>query len=381
MSSAFYSKNTNHMKIKPSNTTNSTILAMGVKLQKAIKETGNEYLMLNRGVNSVVNINLNEVTKLIDFNSNEIQVYPGSKGKIELRKAINEEYFDNRADLNSIVITGGGISGLDICFQNLDIDEIILPPLYWGTYTQLSNLRKINFSSYSSYESLSSISSTLTGKAVIICDPGNPLGDKYPDKKLIEVIKTLNFNGAVVLFDSPYRRLFYDRSDNLYQELMQLNNVIIIESFSKSLGLSGQRLGFIHSNNKDFIDEATLRIMYATNGINSFAQVLVSKLLTTKEGNQAVTEFKKKTTTDITKNIEFLVGNGLLASELYKGTKPVGIFAVINLSPDVLFGHRIGSVGLDYFVKAPFDGIHNYSRVLVSFPNKKFVSFFRTLTK
>jgi histidinol-phosphate/aromatic aminotransferase/cobyric acid decarboxylase-like protein len=182
-----------------------------------------------------------------------------------------------------------------------------------------------------------------------------------------------------VLFDSPYRRLFFDKSDAFYQKMLPLENVIIIESFSKSVGLSGQRLGFIHCSNKNFNNEAALRIMYATNGINGFAQLLVSKLLTTIEGIKAVTEFKLTTTTDIKKNIDFLDKNGLLANEFYKESLPLGIFAVINRSPNELFSHQIGSVGLDYFVKESFGGMENYSRILVSYPNEKFVSYFRTL--
>lgn len=365
--------------IKPSNTTNSAILATGKQLAHAIKETGKEYLLLNRGVNSVVNIRLDEVIPQIDFNSNDIQAYPGSNGKAELRNAINQEYFNNQANSNQILITGGGISGLDICFQNLAVNEIILPRFFWGTYAQLSRLRKLPFSCYPDYDYLMNQAKNLKGKAVIICDPGNPLGEKYDDVKLLQVIDKLNSNGAVILFDSPYRRLFYDHTDSFYQQIMKLEHVIIIESFSKSVGLSGQRIGFLYSNSDAFNTEAQLRLTYATNGVNSFAQVLVSHLLVTEAGKKAVTEFKKTTTAHIAKNIQFLVEKGLLADKYYRNTSPLGIFAVVNRSPEELFKHRIGSVGLDYFVKDSFAGIEKLSRVLVSYPHEKFVSFFTTL--
>jgi len=367
------------MKIKSSNTTNSSIVAMGSRLAKAMEDTGNEYLMLNRGVNSVVNINLQDVVNEIDFNSTQIQVYPGTKGKIHLRKAINEEYFNNQALLDNILVTAGGISGLDICFQNLDVNEVLFPPFFWGTYKQLANLRKLHFSTYKSYKELGNSAKNLSNKAIIICDPGNPLGEKYPDAKLIELIKILNDKGASILFDSPYRRLFYDRSDTFYQQLMQLENVIIIESFSKSVGLSGQRIGFIHSSNTDFTSEAALRLMYATNGINSFAQELVTKLLASSAGILAVKEFKQHTTIDIKSNVNYLKNNGLLADNFYAESLPLGIFSVVRFAPEKLFEHRIGSVGLDYFVNEPFEGIDNYSRILVSYPHEKFVSFFQTL--
>ncbi len=365
--------------ITPSNTTSSSIIATGKQLAQAIKETGNEYLLLNRGVNSVVHINLDAVIPLIDFNSSDIQAYPGSNGKMELRAAINQEYFNNLADLNHILITGGGISGLDISIQNLDVTEIVLPRFFWGTYAQLCHLRKMRFSCYPSYEFLMELAKSFVGKAVVICDPGNPLGEKHNDNQLLQLIQALDRAGVVVLFDSPYRRLFFDSSDTFYQQLMQLEHVIIIESFSKSVGLSGQRIGFLYSNSQSFNQEAALRLTYATNGINSFAQILVTKLLETEVGKKAVSAFKKHTTTHIEKNIQFLIEMGLLANEYYHSAKPCGIFAVVKRSPEELFQKRIGSVGLNYFVKEPFAGIAKLSRVLVSYPHEKFVSFFRTL--
>ncbi len=367
------------MKIKSSHTTNSSIIAEGVRLQKAMKETGKEYLLLNRGINSVVNINLEPIISQINFNSSEVQTYPGAKGKIDLRQAINQEYFGGEAAIDNILITGGGISGLDTCFQNLDINEIVLPKFFWGTYVQLARLRSLAYSCYESYKQIKQSPENYKGKALIICDPGNPLGEKCPDVLLYEVISTLNNHGATVLVDSPYRRLYFDKNDGFYQKLMKLENIIIIESFSKSLGLSGQRIGFLYSNNPEFISEAQLRIMYATNGINSFAQILVTQLLDSETGREVTSEFKLKTTADIKKNIEFLEENKLLAREFYSETSPIGIFSVIKKSTDELFRHRIGGVGLDYFMEKPFAGMENYSRILVSYPHEKFVSFFRTL--
>ncbi|MFA6403298.1 MAG: pyridoxal phosphate-dependent aminotransferase [Salinivirgaceae bacterium] len=363
--------------VKSSNTTQSSIVAMGTRLAQAMKETGLEYLMLNRGVNSVVTIELTEVIKSIDFNSTDIQVYPATNGKMELLKAINQEYFANQASVNNILVTGGGISGLDISLQNIQVKKVLLPALFWGTYSQLLSLRGISFESYPNYKWLAENTSKLSGTAVIICDPGNPAGEKYPDAQLLELIQTLNKNGVIVLFDSPYRRLFYNHLDTLFQELMNLEHVIIIESFSKSLGLSGQRIGFIHNTQQSFMNEAALRLMYATNGVNSFAQVLVTRLLATLEGIKAVNDFKKVTTEHIAANIAFLKENQLLANQFYQDSKPLGIFAIVNHSPEELFQQRIGSVGLDYFTLTSFEGMENLSRILVSYPHEKFVSFFR----
>jgi len=365
--------------INLSHTKTSSIVHMSERLVKAMNDSGQEYLMLNRGVNAVEPINLVPVTSQINFNSNDIQVYPATKGKMELRNAINTEYFGGHSNPDHLLITGGGIAGLDITFQNLNITEVLLPRFFWGTYAQLLNLRKIPFSTYANYQLLNQMAGKLKGKAVIICDPGNPLGEKYDDTLLLQLIGNLNQAGAVILFDSPYRRVFFDNTDDLYQQLLKFNQVIIIESFSKSLGLSGQRIGFIHSTDADFIKEATLRILYATNGINGFAQTLVTKLLTTSEGQQVVRDFKLATTDAIAKNIAYLEQHHLLADQYYHETRPIGIFAVINQSTDLLFKHRIGAVSLGYFSTESNHESEEVSRISVSVPHQKFAAFFNSI--
>ncbi len=122
-----------------------------------------------------------------------------------------------------------------------------------------------------------------------------------------------------------------------------------------------------------------MRISYATNGINGFAQTLVSNLLFTEIGKKAVSDFKNTTTTVIAKNIKYLQDNKLLASEFYQKSTPIGIFAVVNKSTEELFEQRIGSVSLNYFTLEPNDDYNCFSRILVAIPHEKFVSFFRTL--
>ena len=79
------------MRINVSKATFSSIVGIGQKVKKASKETGNAYLELNRGVNSVVGIDLTEVAKTIDFNSKELQLYAPNLGIDSLRKNIVKE--------------------------------------------------------------------------------------------------------------------------------------------------------------------------------------------------------------------------------------------------------------------------------------------------
>jgi len=231
---------------------------------------------------------------------------------------------------------------------------------------------------YSGFEFLKNNMEYLNGTTVLICDPNNPIGNKYDDKMLFDLIKRLNQNNVTVLIDCPYRKLFTSDNDTFFEKLLKFENVIILESFSKSVGLSGQRLGFVHSQNQEFKEEFRIRLLYTTNGVNAFGQILVRDLLITEDGQKAVSDFRKKTTTDIKKNIDYLIENKLLASTFYQDSDPIGIFVIVNKTEEELLENKIGSVGLDFFTRDKENG-KQFARICVSAPHEKFINFFSKL--
>ncbi|HEV7231562.1 MAG TPA: pyridoxal phosphate-dependent aminotransferase [Bacteroidia bacterium] len=372
------------MNIQKSGATFSSIVGIGVKLKKLSEESGEEYLFLNRGVNAVCPIDLSDTIRHIDFNSPRIQVYPANKGTVELREAINGEYFQGASDTENISIVPGGMPAIDLTVQALRLDKLYFSHYFWGSYAKLAKIRGIDTGTYASLsELIVTIQKEPAGKnsAVLICDPNNPIGNKLEDSYLLECIRKLNDLEVVVLFDSPYRRIFCGSEDSLFLELSKLPNVIITESFSKAYGLSGQRIGFIHSSNQEFNKELNIRILYSMNGVNAFAQELIWKLISTSEGKKAVTDFRKKTADDIGKNIAYLQEQGLLKENLYEGSRPLGIFAVINKSEEFLLKYRIGSVSMNYFTLNKNEETASMSRICVSVPHEKFKLFFDRVPK
>jgi aspartate aminotransferase len=345
-------------------------------IQRSIEEN-KEYLALNRGVNAVENIDIEEIAKEIDFNSNQIQVYPNSVGKKGLRKAICEVFFHEKAKIEQVYITNGGVGALDLIFKTIDIEEVLLPPLYWGAYLNVLKINRTKFDFYQELGQLAENAHSLKGKAVVICDPNNPSGAKLNDEVLLACIKKLDKAGAVTIIDSPYRMLFMDwNTDGFYEKLTDLQNIIISESFSKSIGLSGQRIGFLYCKNEEFMQELRINLLFATNGINNFAQTLVKKILTEEKGINAAKRFKQITTGEIKKNIDYLAKNNLLATEFYDNSTPWGIFVIVNRNYDELLNHHIGSVPLGFFTQLPKEQAKQFSRICVSIPHKKFKQYF-----
>lgn len=354
----------------------SAIVGIGEDLRKKSQQSGIKYLYLNRGIPAVVNIDLTALIPQINFNSPEMQVYPPNNGRAPLKQAINRVFFHNKANPENIIITNGGMCAIDLIYQNLDVQDIYIPKYYWGCYVNIMNIRGIKYVTYENLNYLRDNLKNLKNSAVTICDPNNPVGNKYDDNELLDLVKLLNDNETAVVWDGPYRRVFYEEeTDNFYENLLQYDNVVIAESFSKSIGLSGQRLGFVHTNNKEFNDELAIRLQYATNGINTFSQILVEKILTTPEGIAAGKDFRKKTTEDIYKNIEYLIKHKLLLEELYTDSMPIGIFVIVNKSFDELLKYNIASVPLTYFTLNKEEG-EKYARINIAVPNKEFVEYF-----
>ena len=367
------------MHINKSGALYSSIVGVTEQLKKLQQQTGEEYLLLNRGINTVETIDLNAVIPNIDFNSPGQQFYAPNSGKEELRDAINTEYFADKTSTDNIIITGGGMNALDLTIQTIDIENIFFAKYFWAAYPNVIKMRGKTPAIYENFEWLYNNPNKIKGQAVIICDPNNPVGHKVPDETILELVKFLNDNGTIVLYDSPYRRIFHDVNDTLYQQFLNLENVIIIESFSKSIGLSGQRLGFVHCNVPEFRKEFNIRLLYETNSINAFAQSLVYNLLATPEGKNAVKNFKENTTAAIAKNIRFLRENNLLAEGFYQEVEPMGIFVVLNMSQDELLKYNIGSVSMKHFTIMEEKKADKYARVCVSVSHDKLKRFFNAM--
>jgi len=355
----------------------SAIVGIGEKLRAISSEKGTEILMLNRGINMVENIDIQPLINDIDFNSNEIQVYPPVKGRLALREAINREFFHEKASAENIFITNGGVNALDLIFKTIDTEQVWLPSLYWGAYVNVLKINKIKFGFYPDLDFLTQNAKSLKGSTVMICDPNNPSGLKLDDNVLLQTIRNLHDEGVAIVFDSPYRRLFFDwEKDDFYAKLLEFDNLIVSESFSKSIGLSGQRIGFVHCTNEIFMNELAINLLFATNGINNFAQILVEKILSAEKGKKAAQNFRKNTVLNITKNIEYLIDKKLLANEIYQNQKPVGIFVIINRNYEYLLENNIGSVPLNFFTKRTDVNVNDYARICVSIPHEKFLEFF-----
>lgn len=202
---------------------------------------------------------------------NLVHGYMSNSGYVDVRGAIadniNKKYSLNLNEDN-IIMTCGAAGGLNILLKTLldPGDEVISFSPFFGEYANyvrnFDGKLIICASNIDTFQpDLEAFKSSITSKtkAVIINSPNNPTGVVYSEdtiKNLSEILeeKQREFNNSIYLIsDEPYREIVYDGVKIPYI-LKYYRNSFIGYSFSKSLSLPGERIGYIvcHSDMDDF---------------------------------------------------------------------------------------------------------------------------------
>lgn len=92
---------------------------------------------------------------------------------------------------------------------------------------------------------------TANTKAIIINSPNNPSGVVFSKETIIKLAELLNkaqekySREIFIIADEPYRELVYDADTEVPFIPNYYNNTIVCYSFSKSLSLPGERIGYV----------------------------------------------------------------------------------------------------------------------------------------
>jgi aspartate aminotransferase len=190
--------------------------------------------------------------------------YMSNQGYPETRDAMAREV---SADQNititgsHVVMTvGAGCALSCVCKAILNPgDEIVVPKPYFMEYNNYAGCHggkvvpvptKADFSL-----DLDAIAGALNDKTagVLINSPNNPTGRVYPESALIALAKILTEHGKktgrfpYLITDEPYRRIVYD-GKKVPPVLCHYPESIVCTSYSKSLSLPGERIGYAAVN-------------------------------------------------------------------------------------------------------------------------------------
>ena len=191
--------------------------------------------------------------------------YMNNAGFVDVREAVASQLRkESGVDLGPehIVMTCGAAGGLNVVLKallNPDDEVIILAPYFVEYMFYIDNhggkTVVVNTSAKDFQPDADVIAASVTPKtkAVIINSPNNPTGVVYSKQALQRMAAALEakekeFNSTIyVISDEPYNKIFYEDTPPP-QILSIFKNSFVINSFSKSLSLPGERIGYIAAN-------------------------------------------------------------------------------------------------------------------------------------
>lgn len=179
--------------------------------------------------------------------------------RTSIAKKVNK---DHQIDIdgNSIIMTCGAAGGMNIIMKTIldPGDEIIAIKPYFAEYGfYISNHQGVLVLADSNEDfsiNVDAIEKAITPKTkgIIINSPNNPTGKIYTEKeidKLCDMLKkkSTGVKKIFLICDEPYREIVYD---NKYVSpvLSKYENAIVANSYSKSLSLPGERIGYVAVN-------------------------------------------------------------------------------------------------------------------------------------
>tara|TARA_Y100001935_G_C17299884_1_gene508513 strand:+ start:1667 stop:2773 length:1107 start_codon:yes stop_codon:yes gene_type:complete len=231
-----------------------------------------------------------------NIKSNEISIYPEYELLI---REISKNYLENRKiNLNEIGLFNGADAAINAIFNSFGSknDIFLTTNPTFGYYFPCAEMRgmriitceykQINFEF--PIEDFEEKIAIYKPRLIFICNPNNPTGSVLKADKILEIAKK-NKNSIIVV-DELYEK-FYGDSLLPKTNFEEMNNIVVIQSLSKTGGLAGLRMGFAFGNKKliKYINKVT-----GPYDVNSFAvKATIAALNDKKYIDDYIIEVKK----------------------------------------------------------------------------------------
>ena len=188
--------------------------------------------------------------------------YMSNAGFEDVRQTIAESLnrrFDTKFSAKNLIMTVGAASGLNVILKtilNPGEEVIVFAPYFleYGAYVRNYDgvLVEISPDTTTFQPNLAEFEQKITPKtkAVIVNTPNNPTGVVYSEetiKKMAAIMEAKQKEYGTEIFlisDEPYRELVYDGAEVPYLT-KYYDNTIVGYSYSKSLSLPGERIGYL----------------------------------------------------------------------------------------------------------------------------------------
>lgn len=207
-------------------------------------------------------VNETTIKLLQDTDPVVIHGYTSAQGDIEVRKLLADSVnrrFDTSFGPDNFYVSVGAAAALCCCLNGLcnKDDEVIVFAPYFPEYKVFiegagakMNLIPADTEAFQiDFEKFEAAINENT-KAVIVNSPNNPCGVVYSHETCTKLAEILNAKSAelghpiYLIADEPYREIVFDGIEVPYLP-KYYNNTLVCYSWSKSLSLPGERLGYV----------------------------------------------------------------------------------------------------------------------------------------
>ncbi len=241
----------------------------------------------------------------------------------KLQKRIDAEYgHGNRR----VFVSSGTSGGLALAMLSLvnPGDEVIVFDPYFVMYTSLTQLaggKPVIIDTYPDFRiDLAKVAAAITPrtKMILLNSPANPTGVIASEAEIRGLAKLAAEKNIVLLSDEIYRSFCYD--EPFVSPATFNDQTLVIDGFSKSHGMTGWRLGFVHGPAE--VIDTMVKLQQYTFVCAPQPVQWAGAVAMDVDMSHYVTEYKRK---------RDLIVDGL--SDLYEITKPGGAFYVFPKAP------------------------------------------------
>ncbi len=255
--------------------------------------------------------------------------YTSHAGLVPLRERIAASYPHLNLDANQVCVTVGSQEAMTAAFLAMidDGDEVLIPNPSFPAY---ENCVKISGGAPVFYRlpsdkdfafDIEEFKSKITPKtkAAVVISPSNPTGKIFTSEDLRQIADVLKDTGVYLISDEIYSDLYFT-TDAPRSASEFYDRTVIVSGLSKSLSMTGWRVGWVASSQTDVIKAALTLHGFLTVCTSTISQK-AALLGWTQEAENA----KREAREIYRRRGEFLID--ILDKELgLRGTSPEGAF-------------------------------------------------------
>ncbi|NMB80297.1 MAG: aminotransferase class I/II-fold pyridoxal phosphate-dependent enzyme [Ignavibacteria bacterium] len=313
----------------------SPIVSISEEVRKLAPEfksrTGKEFVLFQRGEIDFPTPNyiVEAAKKALDKG---LTKYPKSGGEDVFKEAIINKlgYFNNATgfDNDNIVCTYGGQESLELSFKLFEGKKGVGFAPCWSCVLE-------NFVPYCGTDfhqvplgddfsiDYDRLDKALEGASFFYLNtPQNPTGKLFTKEEVTAVVELCAKHNAFLISDEAYEAVLFDGEKHFSPTSLEYENIISTFTLSKTFSMTGWRLGYLVTRNKQIPKLLKLGNYTQTAGVTTFLQYAAAEALNNKEEsrkaiNAMVTEYEKR---------RDLFYEGLASIEGLGVTKPKGGF-------------------------------------------------------